>query len=61
MPKSVDEDVDSCLENLIGALENAKVEARKKGEEEEKKKAEEEESRGRRRKVEDREGKGRDR
>ncbi|KAK7316374.1 hypothetical protein VNO77_35373 [Canavalia gladiata] len=35
MPKSVDEDVETCLQKLIVALEMAKEEARKKAEEEE--------------------------
>ncbi|XP_027358334.1 AAA-ATPase ASD, mitochondrial-like [Abrus precatorius] len=34
MPKSVDEDVETCLQKLIDALEMAKEEARKKAEEE---------------------------
>ncbi|KAK4272043.1 hypothetical protein QN277_020646 [Acacia crassicarpa] len=45
MPKSVEEEAETCLERLIEALETAKLEAKKKAEEEEaKKKAEEEES-----------------
>ncbi|KAL6960688.1 AAA-ATPase ASD, mitochondrial [Sarracenia purpurea var. burkii] len=42
MPKSAEEDPDSCLENLIKALETAKEEARLKAEEEERLKAEKE-------------------
>ncbi|CAL8141446.1 unnamed protein product [Prunus armeniaca] len=43
MPNSVTEDADSCLKNLIEAIETAKEEARKKAEEEEaSRKAEEE-------------------
>ncbi|KAI4351565.1 hypothetical protein L6164_005918 [Bauhinia variegata] len=36
MPKSIDEDVHTCLQNLINALELTKEEAKKKAEEEEK-------------------------
>ncbi|KDP45451.1 hypothetical protein JCGZ_09700 [Jatropha curcas] len=44
MPKSVGEDEETCLKNLVAALEEAKEEeARKKAEEEEKLKAEQEE------------------
>ncbi|KAK4270946.1 hypothetical protein QN277_019710 [Acacia crassicarpa] len=43
MPKSVEEEAETCLERLIEALETAKLEAKKKAEEEAKKKAEEEE------------------
>ncbi|KAM2652546.1 hypothetical protein EV2_024284 [Malus domestica] len=42
MPKSVRQDAESCLKNLIEALEAAKEEARVKAEEEAKSKAEEE-------------------
>ncbi|XLS75875.1 hypothetical protein HN51_032740, partial [Arachis hypogaea] len=48
MPKSVDEDSDTCLRNLVKSLEEAKEEAerkkKKEAEEEVKKKAEEEEA-----------------
>ncbi|GFY87114.1 P-loop containing nucleoside triphosphate hydrolases superfamily protein [Actinidia rufa] len=43
MPKSAEEDADTCLANLIKAIEAAKEEARLKAEEEEKLKAEKEE------------------
>ncbi|CAK9146331.1 unnamed protein product [Ilex paraguariensis] len=42
MPKSAEEDAETCLNNLIKALETAKEEARLKAEEEEKLKAEKE-------------------
>jgi chaperone BCS1 len=49
MPKSITEDVETCLKNLIQSLENAKKkeeeETKKKIEEEGKKKSEDEESR----------------
>ncbi|KAI4351559.1 hypothetical protein L6164_005915 [Bauhinia variegata] len=45
MPKSINEDAQTCLQNLINALELSKEEAKKKTEEETKKKAEEEEAR----------------
>ena len=43
MPKSLNEDVETCLKNLIEALERAKEEARKKAEEDVRLKAEKEE------------------
>ncbi|XP_054800344.1 AAA-ATPase ASD, mitochondrial-like [Prosopis cineraria] len=42
MPKSMEEDVETCLERLVESLETTKLEAKKKAEEEAKKKAEEE-------------------
>ncbi|KAI8032286.1 hypothetical protein LOK49_LG01G03880 [Camellia lanceoleosa] len=45
MPKSSEEDADTCLKNLMEAIERLKEEARLKAEEEEKAKAEEEEER----------------
>ncbi|KAI4347633.1 hypothetical protein L6164_008429 [Bauhinia variegata] len=42
MPKSIDEDEQTCFQNLINALKLAKEEAKKKAEEEEKLKVEEE-------------------
>ncbi|XP_061345318.1 AAA-ATPase ASD, mitochondrial-like isoform X2 [Gastrolobium bilobum] len=44
MPKSIIEDSETCLKNLIDSLEKAKEEAKKKAEEEAKKKAEDEEA-----------------
>ncbi|XP_061345323.1 AAA-ATPase ASD, mitochondrial-like isoform X3 [Gastrolobium bilobum] len=44
MPKSITEDSETCLKNLIDSLEKAKDEAKKKAEEEAKKKAEDEEA-----------------
>ncbi|KAI9121605.1 hypothetical protein K1719_008638 [Acacia pycnantha] len=44
MPKSVEEEAETCLERLVEALETAKLEAKKKAEEEAKRKAEEEEA-----------------
>ena len=44
MPKSIAEDSDTCLQNLVKSLDVAKEEAKKKAEEEAKQKAQEEEA-----------------